>query len=379
MFRYNGKAKKVSCLLILSMMVTILLSACSKTEETTAAIDTTTAATTTVQETTEDTSADAAEATDNDAQPSDINVDLSSDFVSTYGELEGMDEYMVLRSETHQNQIITDISTIEDEDVRNAAQSYSDMGYTLFDCGGVSYFGDLEYGFRTGFSGEMIDDGVLKDISVWKMNETLFNYFILENGVYWNADEGAYEDDGIYIRRYLENNYTDDHGEPRHYYACYEFNRETGIMTIYSESDNPDNWVIYIVPEFEYDDPELEVICQNCLDAGFGIQRYGSPDVTALEYDISLGFEAATEDLFIDVYYMDEDTFDQYYCEERIEYWPVEDYEVEDDGTVIRYYNFADGMVCEYDRDAGRAIELYSFSGRSRASLEEAMDIIYGN
>ena len=378
MFRYNGKAKKVSCLLILSMMVTILLSACSQTEETTAAIDTTTAATTTVQETTEDTSADAAEATDNDAQPSDINVDLSSDFVSTYGELEGMDEYMVLRSETHQNQIITDISTIEDEDVRNAAQSYSDEGYTLFDDGGVSYFGDREYGFCHGFSGQIISNGVLKNISVWKMNETLYNYFVLGINVYWNADEGALEDDGTCIRRYLENTYT-SFGDEYHYYACYEFNRETGLMTLYEEDNNPGNWVITVVPEFEYDDPELEMLAQNCLDSGFSIQRYGSPDVTALEYDITLGFEAASEDMFVDVFYMDEDTFNQYYVEGRIENWHSDEYEVEDDGTVIRYYQLEYGMVYEYDRDAGRAIELSACDCNSRESLEDAMDIIYGN
>ena len=378
MFSKNRKDKKISCLLILSMMVSILLSACSQAEETTAVSDTTAASTTTAQETTDDTTAEDTDATDNVSQLANSSDDFPSWFESTNGELEGMDEYMVLRSETHQDQIITDIGTIEDEDVRNAAQSYSDEGYTLFDDGGVSYYGDREYGFCHGFSGQIISNGVLKNISVWKMNETLYNYFVLGINVYWNADEGALEDDGTCIRRYLENTYT-SFGDEYHYYACYEFNRETGLMTCYEESDNPDNWSIFVVPEFEYDDPELEILAQNCLDEGLCIQRYGSPDVTSLEYDISLGFEAASEDMFIDIYYSDEDTFNAYFYEGRIVEWDTEDYEVEDDGTVIRYYNYEYGMVYEYDRDAGRVIELTCYDRNNRESLEDAMDIIYGN
>lgn len=378
MFSKNRKDKKISCLLILSMMVSILLSACSQAEETTAVSDTTAASTITAQETTEGTTAEDTDATDNVSQLANSSDDFPSWFESTNGELEGMDEYMVLRSELRSSQVITDISTLDDVDVRSAAQAYYDEGYTLYDCGGVSYYGDLEYGFCHGFTGQIIVDGVLKNISVWKMNETLYNYFVLGVNVYWNPDEGALEDDGTCIRRYLENTYT-SFGDEYHYYACYEFNRETGLMTLYEEDNNPGNWVITVVPEFEYDDPELEMLAQNCLDSGFSIQRYGSPDVTALEYDITLGFEAASEDMFVDVFYMDEDTFNQYYVEERIENWHSDEYEVEDDGTVIRYYQLEYGMVYEYDRDAGRAIELSACDCNSRESLEDAMDIIYGN
>ena len=380
MYRFKRTKRSVSCLIILSMMLSGVLTSCSQTQETSAVSETTAATTDTTEETTTEESETEEDDVYQDDHDDDYSDGLPSWFESTNGELEGMDEYMSLRTEHWTDQVITDTDVIEDEQVREAAQGYSDQGYTLFDCGGVSSFGDLEYGFRNGFSGQGLDNGVLKNISVWKMNETLFNHFILETNVYWNPDEGAYEDDGVFMRRYLEKDYIDEFGDPHHYYCCYEFNRETGLFTFYEEDDNPGNWVIHIVPDFEYDDPELEEIAQNCIDAGCSIRRIGSPDVTALDYDISLGFEAQSEDLSVYVYYMDEDTFNEYFYEGQIEEWYSDEYEVEDDGTVIRYLMGDSNTAYEYDRDSGRAIYImdWSASGSTSEGLSDTLDTING-
>jgi len=166
----------------------------------------------------------------------------SGDFeiTSSNGELPGQMDYMAACPDSEsldweaypefEDSFITDLSVIEDDDVRAVAQSYADQGYNIvdpvleFEYGNLG--GDWEYQFLDGFHAYLDGNDLCAEVEAFKMNEDLFNYFLVE---YWGLDDPDYydvTDDGTVIR------YGDDE-----FYA--EFNRETGIgVQFYSYDPN---------------------------------------------------------------------------------------------------------------------------------------------
>ena len=148
-------------------------------------------------------------------------------FVSSNGELEGQMDYMTEApdwenmdySDYPDDPYITDLSVIEDEDIRAVAQSYMDQGYRICDpavdqeYGGAA--GDTEYQFTNGFTASFEDGNYYSYVSVYKMNETLFDFFFVDYN-YMNDPEIPVTDDGTVVR------YGDEEFDV-------EFNRETGI------------------------------------------------------------------------------------------------------------------------------------------------------
>lgn len=117
---------------------------------------------------------------------------------------------------------ISDVRVIEDEDLRNIAQEYQDRGFTIEDpaydveCGwGIPC--DGQYVFNNGFYAYNEGDDKLETFYACKMNEELFNFFVVG---YFICDTYELTDDGTVIRYSEGNNY------------C-EFNRDTGIATEY--------------------------------------------------------------------------------------------------------------------------------------------------
>lgn len=364
----NNKITKSVAVSICMMILTGSLAACdgySKTETSsgTTTSEVTVEVTTTETEETEETSS-SEEDTLSDEEPEENTFDLGTDFVSTNGELEGMDEYMILCSEDDWSRpsMITDLNDIEDEDLRELAQSYEDEGYTIIDRLSPQNYGDYEYTFCRGFSGQMIDDGTMKEISIWKMNETLFNYFVLGRAVWWNDGEGSYSDDGTVIKRYREFESAENHN-----YACFEFNRDTGIMTFYCEDTNEDNWQLLFVNETIHGDEDINAVLAACYVLGYQIMPRDIGDDEWIdyewegeEYQLMVGFEALYVDdgvcITIRVFKMDEDCFENAVVGRFSIGSP--DFEVVDDGTVIRYIDveYGGGYVYEYNRDTGVAI-----------------------
>lgn len=157
-------------------------------------------------------------------------------FQSTNGELEGQMDYMVLVPDMENidfsdypdndtDLTITDVSVIEDEDIRAIAQEYMDEGYSINDPNidqqyGFA-FGDGEYMFAYGFTAFRNDNGHWSYVSLYKMNETLFEHYFVETQCYEGATT---EDDGTVMRYGVESAYV-------------EFNRDTGIGYAYSSWD----------------------------------------------------------------------------------------------------------------------------------------------
>lgn len=167
------------------------------------------------------------------------DVDFATyEFVSTNGELEGQMDYMEHcpdwdsidwdnLPDYETASVLRDIDSIEDEDMRALAHSYADEGYTIrdpeYDHNYGFASGDGEYQFINGFSGFRETDGYEYYINAYKMNETLFDYFFVECYCY-NDPEIPVSDDGTVIRYGTDDNYV-------------EFNRETGIGTMYTAWD----------------------------------------------------------------------------------------------------------------------------------------------
>lgn len=167
------------------------------------------------------------------------DVDFTSyEFVSTNGELEGQMDYMERcpdwdsidwdnLPDYEAVSTLRDIDSIEDEDMRALAHSYADEGYKINDPAYELEYGfavgDGEYQFTIGFSAYRNDGEYSYYINTYKMNETLFDYFLVE-GYCYNAPEIPVSDDGTVIRYGTDDNYV-------------EFNRDTGIGTMYSVWD----------------------------------------------------------------------------------------------------------------------------------------------
>ena len=194
------------------------------------------------------------------------------------------------------------------------------------------------------------------------MNETLFNYFVLGRAVWWNDDEGSYSDDGTVIKRYREFESAENHN-----YSCFEFNRDTGIMTFYCEDTNEDNWQLLFVNETIHGDEDINAVLAACYVLGYQIMPRDIGDDEWIdyewegeEYQLMVGFEALYADdgvcITIRVFKMDEDCFENAVVGRFSIGSP--DFEVVDDGTVIRYIDveYGGGYVYEYNRDTGVAI-----------------------
>lgn len=151
---------------------------------------------------------------------------LGDDFVSTNGELEGQMDYMALITPCDQmdwsnypeDDTLSDASSIEDEDIRALAQEYLDDGYTIIDPDIMREYcsptlGDGEYMFTDGFYGYHIGDSNTCTVYVFKMNETLFNHFLVGTLCSNNIEMG---DDGTVITYDVDGEHI-------------EFNRETGV------------------------------------------------------------------------------------------------------------------------------------------------------
>lgn len=151
---------------------------------------------------------------------------LAEDFVSTNGELEGQLDYMALVTPCDQmdwsnypdDDTLKDADSIEDEDIRNLAQEYLNDGYTIIDPDVMREYctpilGDGEYMFTEGFYGYHIGDTTTNTVYVFKMNETLFNYFLVDTIC---GTDIQVNDDGTVITYDVEGQHV-------------EFNRETGV------------------------------------------------------------------------------------------------------------------------------------------------------
>lgn len=140
---------------------------------------------------------------------------------------------------------IEDMSVIPDEDTRALAQSYYDQGFFIDNPEIIqaegSAPGDYDLMFTNGFSAHSnapCDSYVYWDLQVYKMDETLFNYYFIDmNSTDSDIYGGAFDevtDDGTIIRAV-------DHHENFDYVA--EYDRSTGFATIsdikvsYSEED----------------------------------------------------------------------------------------------------------------------------------------------
>ena len=156
----------------------------------------------------------------------------SSSFQSTNGELEGQMDYMMPYPDDidwdsmPEEWDIGDLNKIEDEEIRAIAQSYQDDGYTIsdpeLDIEFGTGFGDAEYMFFDGFNAYKDDGNTYSYYYVYRMNETLFNYYFVE----WNCfEEESITDDGTVIRYGEDDNYV-------------EFNRDTGIGILYCSFDS---------------------------------------------------------------------------------------------------------------------------------------------
>jgi len=148
------------------------------------------------------------------------------------GQIEGQAEYMIAVPDWHEmnfeeypeEDFLTDLDEIEDETLRALAQEYADKGYTIEDPAvdleyGYGFGGDGEYMFSNGFYAYIEDGLSLKTFAAYKMNEVLFDTFLVG---YFHAPDYEMTDDGNIVRYSSGTNYV-------------EFNRETGVGCLYNE------------------------------------------------------------------------------------------------------------------------------------------------
>ncbi|MBO4242591.1 MAG: hypothetical protein IKT14_07215 [Clostridiales bacterium] len=141
--------------------------------------------------------------------------------------IEGAEEYIVAIDWDNINYdnlpddwTLQDINTIEDEELRNTAQSYIDQGFTVDDPAldqqyGFAY-GDGDYMFNQGFTAYKETQTSYEAVAVYRMNEALFEDFYTSY-----VDASQRTDDGTIVRVGADD--------------CYvEFNRDTGIGTYYT-------------------------------------------------------------------------------------------------------------------------------------------------
>ena len=212
---------KKSAAVIAAMTAAVVCMSCSaKTEESETSVTSTTTTTTSLETTEETISASETEG------------------ISASQEL-----YMSPRphpSDSEVNELVVDgytiddMSVIEDEDLRELAQSFSNQGFAVNDPyveQTLGYApGDNEMMFNTGFTAyslEPSEDYVYWNIYAYKMDEDLFMEYIAGEDPRWDLyifDEwDSFTDDGTVIRAISRT------GEIEY---MVEFDRETGIATM---------------------------------------------------------------------------------------------------------------------------------------------------
>ncbi len=239
-FKKSSKAMAVATVLIVcSVLATCVLNACTVSDKTEV---------TTTKASSEATTASSQEETTVELTGEEYDPYAEEEFVSTNGELEDQLVYMVPVSDYPDSEReelvrdVSDVSVFEDADIREIAQDYMDQGYQIFDqqnqLSRHESLGDGEYMFKYGFNAFYFNDVQDGDIwydetrTVWvyKMNEELFEYFIVGPASMcgsYDKPRDTVEDDGTVIR------YTDSYGG-----SVAEFDRESGICTVYLQQNS---------------------------------------------------------------------------------------------------------------------------------------------
>ena len=264
---------------------------------------------------------------------------------------------------------IEDMSVIADEELRAIAQSYYDQGFFIdnpeITLGEGMAPGDSDMMFANGFaahSGAPCDSYVYWDLQVYKMDETLFNYYFMDlnymNPYVWDGEYDEITDDGTVIRAV-------DHFD--NFDFAVEFDRSTGIAMIsdikvsYSEED------FYVTPGPITDDlsvitnDDLRAIAEDLAAEGYTIWEdgffYGLGDSSSIE-----GFQAVWQDgstcITMEVTTMNDEIFDEIFGDPEI-------YTITDNGTeaVVTYaFDGADDSEqYVYNRDTGIMVWSFEF------------------
>ena len=335
-------------IIVVAVMLTCVLNACTpaeeKTDETTTGSSTTTDSETTVTEETEQES----------SQSGDVEIDGISDYMTLISDIpEYVDMY---------DGVIEDTSVIEDDDIRSLAETYAADGYTLIDEGGQharwSTLGDDEYAFNRGFLAMLNGDDRETDIWVYKMNEDLFDYYVVGYSGLDSDPQVETEDDGTTVRySYAGTDMS----------VVAEFDRENGIGSlsyemIYGYSDE----IILDIDIDEIENPDLQAMARSYSDngyylSGFRVSELYSSALSDVDYPYGLGYRAFWQDqancteYYVFFFEGNEEIFDALYSDGT--YGEVADTEVY--GTITRvtteYFDWGalQTYIFEYDSSNG--------------------------
>ena len=274
---------------------------------------------------------------------------------------------------TYDDYCIEDMSVFEDEQTRAMAQSYFDQGFFIDNPAIIqlegSAPGDENMMFTNGFvahSSSPCDAYVYWDLQVYKMDETLFDYYFIDMNN-WDCN--------YYLEDFSFEEITDDGTTIRavHQYENFEyrveFDRSTGYATIsnvklyYSEEDLE----VYAGPAEFTDDlsaisnDALRAEAETLVSEGYRVYE-GCCDYAGSYLDDgshSYGFNAYYEDedawYNIEACEMNDELFDAIFEDDDF-------YTFTDNGDeVIASYTYDDGCVEQYvyNRDSG--IMVWSF------------------
>lgn len=308
----------------------------------------------------------AADTVSADAEPEEGAPASQSEYMVAYPDWDSLD----YNRYAYEDYCIEDMSLIEDEGLREIAQSYYDQGFIIDNPETIQYFGyapgDYGYMFRYGFHADSLNpaDGsyVYMEVDVYRMDEDLFNYYIIDNSSYitYNVDDTGFDevtDDGtVIVATYTSENFV----------YTYEFNRDTqiavmSITKVYLSEEDTLVYPVFIDDLSVIEDDVMRDLAQSYVDQGYVIWADGSEVGTIIIEDSGYvsAFEASNQDdVHVDVFYMDQAFFDAFvsFNEEC-----GLEYEVEDDGTVARVtifsspeYGFTEYL--EFDRETGIGI-----------------------
>ena len=267
---------------------------------------------------------------------------------------------------------ISDMSVIEDDDLRAIAEDFYSRGFYIINPEvmrmGGSFPGSETYMFN-GFVAYTTDENGSEDHEFYRMDETLFNWFCVEDNM-WDLSDAEITDDGNVIRVTLS--YCDEYTDID-YDAS--FDRSTGIAEIvtlnhYDDSiiSSDDDVEPYIAPSDSYiydlstiENDNLRAVAEDMQANGYYSFCSDVPDYGAIyledgsHYD---GFSASYMDdhscVLSYVFQMDDALYNR-----LSELYIESESAVEDDGTVITYTNSFEGGYWQfsYNRDTGVGIE----------------------
>ncbi len=308
----------------------------------------------------------AADTVSADAEPEEGAPASQSEYMVAYPDWDSLD----YNRYAYEDLCIEDMSLIEDEGLREIAQYYYNQGFIIDNPETIQYFGyapgDYGYMFRYGFHADSLNpaDGsyVYMEVDVYRMDEDLFNYYIIDNRSYitYNVDDTGFDevtDDGtVIVATYTSDNFV----------YTYEFNRDTqiavmSITKVYLSEEDTLVYPVFIDDLSVIEDDVMRDLAQSYVDQGYVIWADGSEVGTIIIGDSGYvsAFEASNQDCaHVDVFYMDQaflDAFVSFNEECGLEY------EVEDDGTVARVTIFSSpeyGFIeyLEFDRETGIGI-----------------------